>query len=87
MTTNFFDPFIFVFNSFSGPFLGKKICNNTEEIRRILRFVANFTGTGENKVHEGESYIREGGLSLPSDLDHLNIFCSPGSHRQNALFC
>ena len=32
-------------------------------------------------------YIREGGLSLPSDLDHLNIFCSPGSHRQNALLC
>ena len=31
----------------------------TEEIRRILRLVANFTGTGDIKVGEGESYIRE----------------------------
>ena len=64
----------------------KKIATTTEEIRRILRLVANFTGTGENKVHGGNLYIRERALRLPSDLNHLNIFCSPGSRRQNALF-
>ena len=32
----------------------KKFATTTEEIRRILRLVANFTGTGENKVHGGE---------------------------------
>ena len=64
----------------------KKFATTTEEIRRILRLVANFTGTGENNVGGGELYIREGALSLPSDLHHLNIFCSPGSRRQNALF-
>ena len=64
----------------------KKFATTTEEIRRILRLVANFTGTGENKVHEGNLYIREHALGLPSDLNHLNIFCSPGSRRQNALF-
>ena len=66
--------------------LVKKIATTTEEIRRILRLVANFTGTGGNNVGEGELYIREGALSRPSDLNHLNIFCSPGSRRQNALF-
>ena len=64
----------------------KKFATTTEEIRRILRLVANFTGTGENKGGEGNLYIREHALRLPSDLDHLNIFCSPGSGRQNALF-
>ena len=62
----------------------KKFATTTEEIRRILRLVANFTGTGENKVREGNLYIREGTLSLSSD--HLDISCSPGSRRQKALF-
>ena len=64
----------------------KKFATTTEEIRRILRLVANFTGTGENKVYEGNLYIRERALSIPSDLNHFDIFCSPGSRRQNALF-
>ena len=64
----------------------KKFATTTEEIRRILRLVANFTGTGENKVHEGNLYIRAHALRLPSDLNHFDIFCSPGSARQNALF-
>ena len=32
----------------------KKFATTTEEIRRILRLVANFTGTGENKGAEGK---------------------------------
>ena len=34
--------------------LVKKFATTTEEIRRILRLVANFTGTGENNVGEGK---------------------------------
>ena len=59
-------------------------------------FVANFLvtaaasaasrSTSENNVGGGELYIRERALRLPSDLNHLNIFCSPSSRRQNALF-
>ena len=64
----------------------KKFATTTEEIRRILRLVANFTGTGENNVAEGKLEFRERALRIPSDLNHLNIFCSPGSPRQNALF-
>ena len=48
--------------------------------------VANSTGTGGNNVGGGELYIRERALRLPSNLNHLNIFYSPGSRRQNALF-
>ena len=38
----------------------KGFATTTEEICRILRLVANFTGRGENEVGEGESCIREG---------------------------
>ena len=41
----------------------KKIATTTEEISRILRLVANFTGTGENKV-QGNLYIRAHALRL-----------------------
>ena len=64
----------------------KKFATTTEEIRGILRLVANFTGTGENEVGGGNLDIRERALRLPSDLNHFDIFCSSGSARQNALF-
>ena len=47
---------------------GKKIWNNTEKIRRILKFVSNFKGTRKNTILEGNMGAVDRGLSLPSDF-------------------
>ena len=64
----------------------KKICNNTEEIRRILKFVGNFKGVGKIMRCGGEIYFLERGLIRSIEFFRKNIFCSPSFSRQNAIF-
>ena len=55
---------------------GKKICNNTEKIQRILRFVSNFKGVGKIMLLGGDMYFLEGGLRAPYNFARKNIFCT-----------